>query len=171
MKKFKHLLLCSTIIVFFGCDKSQNTANTSVISERMIDSANILTDLQEDSLFTLLHTFEKVMGTQIAIVTIDSLEKKTIEEYAIEKFETLNLGRKKFKDGLMIIVALRNAKVRIEVGYGLERIIRDEVAARIIREILVPNFQKARYYNGLREAVIEIQKRISENKKLIGVLP
>jgi len=68
-------------------------------------------------------------------------------------------------------MAMKDQKVRIEVGYGLERIIKDEISNRIIREKMVSRFKKQEYYEGLSAALKEINQLIKDNKRLIGALP
>jgi uncharacterized membrane protein YgcG len=61
--------------------------------------------------------------------------------------------------------------MRIEVGYGLEKIIKDEIAARINREIMSPRFRKGDYFNGIKEGVEKIKRQIEENRQLVGEHP
>ena len=82
--------------------------------------------------------------------------------------ENWGIGRKDYNDGLLITVALQDRQTRIEVGYGLEKIVKDKIAARIIREDMVPNFQTENYYEGLRVAVDKIKTLIEGNQALVG---
>ena len=83
----------------------------------------------------------------------------------------MKLGRSNFNDGLLIAVALKERAIRIEVGYGLEKIIKDEIASRIIREEIGPRFKEEKFYEGLYTAVEKIKKLIEENKDLVGQAP
>ena len=83
----------------------------------------------------------------------------------------MKLGRKEFDDGILITLSVKDHNVRLEVGYGLEKIIKDEVAARIIRDEMIPEFREERFYAGLKAAAFEIRNLIEENRGLIGQRP
>jgi uncharacterized membrane protein YgcG len=83
----------------------------------------------------------------------------------------MGLGRKDYDDGILITVSLADRKTRIEVGPGLEKIIKDEIAARIIREDMGPRFGKDDFFNGIKGAVEKIKTLIEENKELVGQRP
>src|SRR5688572_28504201 len=104
------------------------------------DSASMLTDEQQSKLVEQLKNLETNIGSQMAILTIESLHGEKIEDYSLRTASNWGLGRKNYNDGILITVALRDQQVRIEVGSGLEKIITDEIAAQIIREEMIPNF-------------------------------
>jgi uncharacterized protein len=85
--------------------------------------------------------------------------------------EELRLGRSTHNDGLLIAIVTMERKIRIEVGTGLENIIKDEVAARIIRDDMAPLFRQEKYGQGIYLAVDKITKLIEENKELVGTQP
>lgn len=143
----------------------------SIIENRVMDSADILTEKEELEIFQLIRSLEVEVGSQVAIVATRTLKGKTVEEYSLEVFERMKLGREKINDGLLITVASDERMVRIEVGYGLERIIRDEIAARIIREDFAPKFRQAKFYEGLHDGVSKIKKLIIGNRQLVGKYP
>ena len=120
----------------------------------LMDSASI-SDLE-----TLIDGVEKNTGAEIAVVTIDSLEGITIEEYAVELFEYWGIGKADEDNGILVLVALLDREVRIEVGYGLEGVITDLEAGRIIDDIIVPNFKEENYNRGIYDAVVTISNQI-----------
>lgn len=176
MNKLPILLL--SLFVTFGCiSETKNagaySATTSTVpnlNSRVNDYAAILTVSEEDKLNELLKSLEDSIGSQLVILTIESLEGRTIEEYSMDVVENSTIGREKYKDGILITLALTDRKVRIEVGYGLELIVKDEIAKKIIDSIMVPEFQEQKYNEGLTNASKEIISLIYKNPKLVGIL-
>jgi len=124
------------------------------------DFAGILDDASSSDLEALIAGIERNTGAEIAVVTIDTLEGITIEEYAVVLFELWGIGKAEEDNGLLILVALMERQVRIEVGYGLEGVITDLEAGRIIDEIIVPNFKEEDYSRGVYDAVVTISNQI-----------
>ena len=131
------------------------------------DFAGIMDAASISDLETLIDEVEKNMGAEIAVVTIDSLEGITIEEYAVELFEYWGIGKADEDNGILVLVALLDREVRIEVGYGLEGTITDLEAGRIIDEIMVPNFKQEDYNRGIYDAVITISNQIYGEEDLV----
>ena len=123
------------------------------------------------SIFYLITDLEREIGSQIAVITIDTLNGVGINEYSIGEIEKLRLGRDMQKDGLLITVALMDKSMRIEVGYGLELIIKDEIAARITRNLMAPKFSEGKFGQGIYDAVDTIKLLIERNKGLVGKMP
>jgi uncharacterized protein len=167
------LYICVSItLLFYSCKRpSERIYNNSRIEDRILDSADLLTTGQEKDIFKLIQSLEKSVGSQIAILTLNTLNGQHINEYSIQKFEYLSLGRDLYGDGILITVAHQDRETRIEVGTGLEKVITDEMAARIIREQMVPKFKEDKMYEGLNDAVIAIKKLIEDNKQLVGQKP
>ena len=85
--------------------------------------------------------------------------------------QKLALGRRAYSDGLLITVVTKERKMRIEVGVGLENIIKDEIANRINRDDMAPLFRQKKYGQGIYVAVDKICKLIAANKRLVGTKP
>lgn len=130
------------------------------------DFAEILDSTSRHDLESLITGIEKSTGVEIAVVTIDTLEGITIEEYAVELFEKWGIGKADEDNGLLMLVSLMDRKVRIEVGYGLEGIITDLEAGRIIDEIIVSNFKNEDYNRGIYDAVATISNQIYGEEEL-----
>ena len=79
---------------------------------------------------------EKNIGSQIAVLTIETLNGEEINSFSIRTAEEMQLGRDKYLDGVLMTFSLRDRSMRIEVGEGLEKILKDEIAKRICRYIL-----------------------------------
>ncbi len=120
------------------------------------DSAKIFTAPQLESLKTKLTHFETETTNQLVVLTITELGNTTIEEYANGTFQKNKLGQKGKDNGILIVFAKNDRKVRIEVGYGLEPYITDAVASRIIHNTMIPNFKEEQNFVGIDLAVDQI---------------
>ena len=126
------------------------------LKSRVVDLAGILTPSQIYKLEEKLYLFEKRTSNQIAVLTIPSLEGEDIEEYSIKVAEKWKLGIKGKDNGVLLLVAMKERKIRIEVGYGLEGALPDILAFNIIRTQIAPYFKKGRYYEGILTGVESI---------------
>jgi uncharacterized protein len=123
------------------------------LTGRVVDGAGLLSPAERADLTRRLEAIEKETSVQIVIATIPALEDEPIEDYSIRLAEKWKAGQKGLDNGVIVLVARDDRKVRIEVGYGLEAVIPDGLAGRIIRERIAPSFQQGKYYEGLLGAV------------------
>ncbi len=123
------------------------------LRDRVTDVAGILTADQIASLDTKLQSFEATDSTQIAVVIIPSLEGESLEAYSMRVAEAWKIGQKGRDNGAILLIALRDRKVRIEVGYGLESNLTDARTNQIIRNEIAPRFREGDYYGGIDAAV------------------
>lgn len=131
------------------------------LTGRVVDLTETLSPAEIRSLSSRLEAIEKVSGVQIVIVLISTTGTETIEEYSLRLAETWKIGRKGYDDGLIILVAKNDRKARIEVGYGLEGVIPDAAAKRILVDVMFPEFKKGNFYEGLKKGIEAIHERIS----------
>lgn len=117
------------------------------------DLTGTLNPNQREALERELLAFEQRKGSQIAVLIVPTTEPETIEQYALRVAETWTLGRQGVDDGVLFLVAKDDRAMRIEVGYGLEGVIPDAVAKRIISEIVVPYFTQGDFYGGVDAGV------------------
>ena len=96
-----------------------------------------------------LVAFNDSTSTQICVVTVNSIEDYSIEDYAVRLGRKWGVGQKDKDNGILILVAKDERKVDIEIGYGLESYITDYDTKNIIDEIIVPAFKQSNYYEGL----------------------
>jgi uncharacterized protein len=122
------------------------------------DMANVLSPEQKEILERKLVALDDSTSNQIAVVLIKTLNDYPIEEYATKLFRDWGIGNKKTNNGILLIAAIDDRKIRIEVGYGLEGAIPDITTASIIRNDIVPNFKSGDYYHGIDEATNSIAK-------------
>lgn len=122
------------------------------LAARVTDLTGTLTREQQAQLEAALAAIERDQGAQAAILLIPSVEPETIEQFGIRLAEAWRVGRRGVDDGVILIVAKAERKIRIEVGYGLEGVLPDAVAKRIVAEILAPRFKAGDFFGGLLEA-------------------
>jgi len=125
---------------------------------RVNDYASLLPTDRARALEERLVRFEQETGHQIAVLTIPSLEGEDLEGFSIRVAETWKIGQKGFDNGAILLIARNDRKLRIEVGYGLEGVLPDVIASRIIREIIVPHFRANDYASGIEQGVEAILK-------------
>lgn len=122
------------------------------VEGRVVDRASLLTAAEAAALEQKLADFEKATGHQFALLTVPSLEDDAIEDFSMRVVEAWKLGAKDRDDGLLLLIAFEDKKMRIEVGYGLEGAIPDILAGKIIRHTLAPAFREGKYAEGIDTA-------------------
>ena len=122
------------------------------------DQAGILSESERQALEQKLVALDDSSSNQIAVVLIKTLNDRPIEEYATKLFREWGIGNKKTNNGVLLLVAVDDRKVKIEVGYGLEGAIPDITASAIIRNEIGPAFKQQNYYQGLDKAVDALAK-------------
>jgi uncharacterized protein len=119
------------------------------LTGRVVDQANLLSPADEQRLSATSEAVERAVGAQFVIVTLRDLQGRTIEDYGVQLGRTWGIGSGARNDGILLIVAPNERRVRIEVGYGLERRVTDPFAARAIRERILPRFSEGDYPGGI----------------------
>ena len=139
--------LCFTAVVAFA------QTELPKVTSRVTDTTGTLNAQQRAALEERLAAFEAKKGSQIAVVLVPTTAPETIEQYSLRLAEQVKPGRKKVDDGALLVVAVKDRALRIEVGYGLEGVIPDAVAKRIVSDDIVPHFKKNDYYAGIDAGV------------------
>lgn len=124
------------------------------------DEANVISANVEDQLNQLIEREKKRTGCEIAVVTIRSLGDLSVRDFANELFNKWGIGEKSKDNGILMLAAIQDRKVRIEVGYGLESTLTDGVTGDIIRTSVVPSFKREQYGEGLLLATGEIVSKL-----------
>lgn len=110
-------------------------------------------------------SIQEKTGAQVSVVTVDSIAPyPTIENFSIELAQSWGIGGKGKDDGILIILAMKERKVRIEVGYGLEGAIPDSVAGRILDERVIPVLKQQQWGKGLLQGLVAVGIRIAQEK-------
>jgi uncharacterized protein len=133
---------------------------------RITDGAEILSPSVRQRISAKLEAHEAETGNQVAVLTIFTLEGESIEGFATRVFDAWQLGQKDEDNGILLIVAPRDRRMRIEVGYGLEGTLTDLEAGRIIRNIMAPRFKANDFDRGIEEGVNAIVAQLSGDDSL-----
>src|SRR5450432_2025521 len=131
---------------------------------RVVDQTATLSGGDVASLNQLLRDFEARKGSQVAVLVVPTTTPETIEQYSIRVAEAWKIGRKKIDDGVVLVVAKNDRKLRIEVGYGLEGALTDVTAKRIIDEFITPRFRNGDFAGGISAGVDQIIRVIAGEK-------
>ncbi|WP_371868737.1 TPM domain-containing protein [Pseudoduganella ginsengisoli] len=135
------------------------------LNSPVTDVAGVLTAAQVARLDADLRAFEARKGSQIAVLIVPTTRPETIDQYAIRVAEQWKLGRRKIDDGAILVVAKDDRALRIEVGYGLEGVLNDATAKRIVEDVIVPRLKLNDFEGGIA-AAIDSMTRIVEGEPL-----
>jgi uncharacterized protein len=130
------------------------------LTGRVVDQTGTLTREQQAGLERTLQEFEARKGSQLAVLLVATTAPEPIEQYALRVGEQWKIGRKKVDDGAILVVAKDDRALRIEVGYGLEGVLNDATAKRIISEVIVPRFREGEFYVGINAGLDRMMRVI-----------
>lgn len=150
-------LLLPVYLQVFGSQEIPAPPNRWVTDKAGFLSSETVADLNQR-----LETFERKTGHQVIVYIDRNTQGMPIEEWAVRAFEAWGIGKKGNDDGLALFIMVDDRKLRIEVGYGLEHIVPDATASRIINEILVPHLRDGNEEEGVRLAVAKLLEIIEE---------
>lgn len=157
----KTLVLFLMVLSVVTGAAAQQRAIPDLWGHRVHDEAHVLSQAAIDRLEVLLKEHEDSTTNQIAILIIPSLEGEDLEGYSIRvAHDAWKLGEKNRDNGVLLLVALEDRKMRIEVGHGLEGVLTDAICSRIIRNEMAPHFREQQYEEGVTAAVQAIIKAI-----------
>jgi uncharacterized protein len=126
------------------------------LTGRVVDQANILSPQERDALSSKLAELETKSGIQFVAATVNSLQGEEIEPYANELFRFWKLGEKPKNNGVLLLIAPNEHRVRIEVGYGLEGTLTDALSKIIIANAITPRFKAGNFDDGVSRGVDDI---------------
>jgi uncharacterized protein len=130
----------------------------------VVDLAGIIRSDLKDELNATLRTLEQKTTAQVLVLTVQTLDNQSIEEFALNTKEKWKLGQKGKDNGVLIVVALKDRKYRIEVGYGLESVLPDSMVGSIGREYFVPYFRQGDFSTGIYAGTIAVIRTISTHE-------
>jgi uncharacterized protein len=134
------------------------------LKARVTDLTATLSSQQTATIEQTLAGFEKRTGSQIAVLIVATTQPETVEQYAVRVEEAWRLGRKGVDDGVLLLIAKNDRKLRIEVGYGLEGALTDAIAKRIIVDDIAPYFLHNAYFDGINAGVARIIKVVEHDR-------
>lgn len=162
----KKLLLLFLTVCWLAVGVGQNILPKPNPPKLVNDAANVLSPEQRQILEQKLVALDDSTSNQIAVVLIPTLDGYEVQEYANKLFREWGIGSKGTNNGVLILAAIDDRKVWIEVGYGLEGAIPDIVASDIYRKKIVPAFKEGNYYRGIDDAVNALGKAAAGEYKI-----
>lgn len=130
------------------------------------DFANVLSSDSKLTLESQLKSFDAASGIEIAVATLPSLEGRTVEDVAVDLYKQWGIGKKGEDKGALFLIAPAEHRMRIEVGYGLEGVINDALAARLLDENVVPYFKEGNLDKGIQSGTIALIKTIADKERI-----
>ena len=144
-----------------AADQSPQPESALELTGRVVDAAEILEPDFEAELTQTLAQLEEDTLVQLVIATTPDLEGQSIEEYSLDLARGWAIGSAQRDDGLLVLIAPNERKVRIEVGYGLEASVKDEEAAQIIQDDMLPSFRNEDFQSGVAAGVERLIQEVT----------
>ncbi len=126
------------------------------VTQYVMDYAGVLSPNQKNFLIQKLKAFEDSTSNQVVVYIINSLNGNSLEDYSHDIAEKNKVGQKGKDNGAMLLIAIDDRKLRIEVGYGLEGVLTDALSSSIIRNEIEPSFRKGNYFEGIDKGITAI---------------
>lgn len=159
------LIISCTIVVMlmFSITTASAAALQAIpaLSSPVTDVTNTLSSAEQQALAQKLSAFAQEKGSQIAVLIVPTTQPEDIAQYSLRVAEAWQIGRDKEDDGVIILLAKNDRKMRVEVGYGLEGAIPDAIAKRIVSDVMAPYFRQGDFSGGLNAAVDQLMTLIS----------
>lgn len=146
-------LVAMLFLCFALLSNAAHAQNFPKLTGRVVDQADLLDPAQEATLTAKLDALEKQSQRQFVVATVGDLQGYDISDYGYQLGRYWQIGDKERNDGLLLLVAPNDRKVRIEVGYGLEGIMTDALSHRIVQDRILPAFRSGDYPGGINAGV------------------
>jgi uncharacterized protein len=157
----RHAILAGIAWLCLICTCVAQSLTFPVLSGRVVDEAGLLDAPARAALTQSLAELEQKTSDQFVVVTLKSLQGTSIEDYGYQLGRRWRIGQKDNNNGVLLIVAPIERKVRIEVGYGLEGTLTDAISKLIIENSILPRFKVADYAGGIKRGVEDIIQVLS----------
>ncbi len=161
--RFKRLLIA--VVLLAAACASVVSASTpqppDTPRDYVVDLAGVIRSDAKNELNSYLQTLEQKTAAQVLVLTVQTLDNQSIEEFAFNTKEKWRLGQKGKDNGVLIVVAVSDRKYRIEVGYGLEGVLPDSMVGSIGREYFVPYFKTGDYSTGIYAGTVAVINTIA----------
>ncbi|QTQ13044.1 TPM domain-containing protein [Treponema parvum] len=166
-------MIILTLFIFTSVHAKENSIPK--MEGAVTDTANILTATAKEKMSSYLNNVNEKTGIQVALLTVKSLNGEEIESFSMRVAENWKLGQKEKDNGVLMLLALNEHKVRIEVGYGLEGVLTDAYCGLIIRQVMIPYFRQDAYAKGLEQGLRAVVQKaagqdIQENEDSLNPL-
>ena len=134
------------------------------------DAAGLLDITQAAALDQKLAAFEQESGHQFLIYTLPTIGDDAIEDFTVRCAQKWGVGQKKYDNGLIVFLFMKEKKIRVEVGYGLEGAVTDAYSSRVMREVMAPHFQRSDWNGGLIAGADALMQRVRGNEPDVAPL-
>ncbi|MGO4452007.1 YgcG family protein [Phyllobacterium sp. TAF24] len=158
----RHAALALSLLIFVSVHGY--AAELPPLTGRVVDNAGVIDSIAEEALTNELQSLENKTSDQLVVVTIPDLDGEPIEAFSTRLFNTWKLGQKQRDNGVLLVVAPKDRKVRIEVGYGLEHRLTNTTAKRIIESRIIPKFRAGDLNGGIKDGVTDILAVLSDDR-------
>jgi uncharacterized protein len=146
--------------VICACVAHVRAVDVPYLTGRVVDEANIISPAARGRLTAAMKKHEEATSNQLAVLTVQTIQPDSIEDYAVKVFESWKLGQKGKDNGVLVVVVPQDRKMRIEVGYGLEPTLTDGATGDIIRNVMTPRFRSGNYDQGVEDGMAAILRRL-----------
>ena len=158
---FASLLATSFLLSPIFAGSALARIDVPYLQGRVTDNAEIISPDVATRISDRLKAHETSTTNQVAVLTVPSLEGEDIESFALRVFEAWQLGQRGKDNGVLVVIAPQDRRMRIEVGYGLEGALTDLEAGRIIRNIMAPRFKAGDFNGGIQQGVDAVIGQLS----------
>lgn len=161
------LLLALLLLVLVGYAKTDAQPLPPELTAPVNDFTNVISNAHKEALDRMIRSLQRASGDVVVVATVDTFAPYgDIREYAVKMFENRGrgIGRKGKDNGLLVVLAVQDRQVRIEVGYDLEQFITDGFAGSTSREVMVPLFRNGEYGAGLRAEAGRLIQRVAQGR-------
>ena len=160
MRMLQRLILLAGLLLACALAQAQQLASIPELDSPVIDTTGTLDAATKQALETQALVLQQRKGSQLQVLLVPTTQPEDIAAYTQRAYDQWKLGRKGVDDGVLLVVAKDDRRVRIQPGYGLEGAIPDATSARVIQEYLVPKFRTGDYAGGIVDATAALVKLI-----------
>jgi uncharacterized protein len=171
MKSLSRLFFCLLLTIKFSPLCFAQQVSYPAASGYVVDQSGIIDSAAQSRIEAWILELKQKTNAEVAVVTVDSVQPLSIEEYAVNLFQRFGIGQKGKDNGVLLLVAYKDRDMRIEVGYGLEGAITDAKSSQIINTIMTPEFKEGHFSDGIEKGAAAIVTLIAKeyNVTLTGV--
>lgn len=155
------ILLCSVLCFGMNFSAFAELLEVPELKSRVTDLTQSLSASDVSRIEASLANLEQLKGAQVAVLIVNTTSPEVAADYSLRVVEKWKLGRVGIDDGVLLLIAIKDRKMRIEVGYGLEGAITDLSSGRIIKEYIAPEFRKGNIAAGVEAGLTQIIKLIN----------
>ncbi|MEA3489057.1 MAG: TPM domain-containing protein [Candidatus Omnitrophota bacterium] len=152
------ILFCSAVFSPGVAEEIRSLSPTGFVN----DYAGVLSPGARAEITVLSEEVERKTGVEMVVVTVNTTAPLTVEQYAVDLYQKWGIGKKGEDNGILLLLAVKDRKIRIEVGYGLEGAVTDLKCKIIINDLMVPALKKGGYDLGISSGVVMLAKIIRE---------